>query len=54
MNFDLRDELASRRAFRVMPPRVQTMVRDLRLAFRADALFGGERHGQIAEGFLPD
>jgi hypothetical protein len=52
MNFDLRDELAG--AFRVMPPRVQTMVRDLRLGFLADALCGCERHGQIAGGFLPD
>jgi hypothetical protein len=38
MNFCLLDELVSGRAFRVMRPRMPTMVRDLRLGFRADAL----------------
>jgi hypothetical protein len=51
INFDLRRELVSRRAFRVMRPRMRTMVRDLRLGFRADALWR-EHHGQIAGGFF--
>ena len=39
INFELRDELGSRRAFRVMRPRMQTMVQNRRLGFRADALW---------------
>jgi hypothetical protein len=39
INIDLRDELVSRRAFRVMRPRMQTVVPDLRLGFPADALW---------------